>query len=78
MVFNAARLRAIAHAQIRIALVRAEWHENNLRALLDGNAREFGKFDVVANLYRNLSLIRVKDFYLVSALNTPAIPLGSE
>src|SRR5205085_28627 len=75
MIFDATRLSAITDAQIRIPFVRTERHKHNLRAPLNRDARNLRELNVIANLNRDPSAIRIEHFYLIARLNAPRCPL---
>src|SRR5437867_3043185 len=74
VILDAPRLCTIAHAQIGVTFIGAEWHEDNLGAALDGDASEFRKLDVVANLNCNLALVRVEHLQVIASLDAPPVP----
>src|SRR4029077_675842 len=76
VIFDAASLGAIAHPQIRVALVGAERHEYDLCAALYSNSRHFGEFNVVTHLDRDFAFVRIEHFDAVAALDAPPVFLG--
>ena len=58
VVFDAPRLGAIAHPQVGVPFVRAKRHEDDLRALLGGDARQLREFNVITNLDGDLAFVR--------------------
>ncbi len=76
VVFDAARHRAVADAQIAEALVGVERHEDDLGTLLRGDARQLRELDVVADLDRDTAAVGVEHLDLVTADDSPPLPLG--
>jgi hypothetical protein len=71
VVLDAARLRAVPHAQVPVPLVGAEGHEEDLGPLLGRQPAQLRELDVVADLDRHLALVGLEHLELVARARRP-------
>ena len=73
LVFDRARLAAIAHAQIALAAVGAEGREDDPRTLVHQAAGEFGEFAIITDQHADRAAIGLDHVDAVAALDVPPI-----
>ena len=77
VVLDAAGLGTVADAQVGVALIGAERHEDDLGPALDGDARHLRKFDVVADGDGDLALVGVEHLDAMAPLDAPPVSVRS-
>ena len=75
LVLHGPGLAAVAHPQVALALVGAEGHEQDHRALVDEVAGQLGKLAVVADQYADGAAVGLDGLQGAAALDVPPVDL---